>query len=293
MRRINSAVVAIGAAGAVVSVVAAGVAGAAVTQATNPIQHVVVIMEENHTFDNYFGDFPGVGANGITEPAASNPAPHDIDHSGPRALFAVDGGALDGFDPLGDVQYKQSDIPVYWAYAQHYGLGENFFTDAASSSTPNHIAMIAGQTGGNDQTIHVHGCLSPANDVVLDRDAGGNESYSQPCYNIPNIPQEAAAAGLTWKYYGTAPVWDAPQYVNSIKNSPQVSSTQIITDAKANNLPNISFVTPGEDSQSDHPPQPTPAGPELRVLDRERGHAQFGVELHGDLRHLGRLRWLV
>ena len=126
-------------------------------------------MEENHTFDNYFGDFPGVGANGITEPAASNPAPHDIDHSGQRALFAIDGGAMDGFDPLGEFQYKQSDIPVYWAYAQHYGLGENFFTDAASSSTPNHIAMIAGQTGGNDQTIHVRGCLSAANDVVLDR----------------------------------------------------------------------------------------------------------------------------
>ena len=36
-----------------------------------------------------------------------------------------------------------------------------------------------------------------------------------------------------------------------------MSSTQIITDAKANNLPNVSFVTPGEDSQSDHPPQPT------------------------------------
>jgi phospholipase C len=214
-------------------------------------------MEENHTFDNYFGNFPGVGANGITEPAASNPTPHDIDHSGQRALFAMDGGAMDGFDPLGDFQYRQSDIPVYWAYAQHYGLGENFFTDAASSSTPNHIAMIAGQTGGNDQTIHVHGCLSPANNVVLDRDAGGNESYGQPCYNIPSIPQEAKTAGLSWQYYGSAPVWDAPQYINSIKNTPAVSSTQIITDAKANNLPNISFVTPGEDSQSDHPPQPT------------------------------------
>src|SRR5262249_46762850 len=74
-----------GAAGAVLSVVAAGVAGAAVNQTTNPIQHVVVIMEENHTFDNYFGQFPGVGAQyAQTLPAASNPAPHDIDHSGPR-----------------------------------------------------------------------------------------------------------------------------------------------------------------------------------------------------------------
>jgi phospholipase C len=168
-------------------------AGAAVKQATtDPIQHVVVIMEENHTFDNYFGNFPGVGSQyALTEPAASNPAPHDIDHSGPRTRFAIDGGKMNGFDPLGKVQYKKSDIPVYWAYAQHFGLGENFYTDAASSSTPNHIAMIAGQTGGNDQTIHVHGCLSPANDVVLDRDAGGAEPYGQPCYNIPSIPQEA------------------------------------------------------------------------------------------------------
>ena len=164
---------------------------------------------------------------------------------------------MDGFDPLGGFQYKQSDIPVYWSYAQHYGLGENFYTDAASSSTPNHIAMIAAQTGGNDQTIHVHGCLSPANDVVLDRDSDGAESYGQPCYNIANVPQELTTAGLSWKYYGTAPVWDAPQYVQGLKNTPGVSSTQIITDAKAGNLPNVSFVTPGEDSQSDHPPQPT------------------------------------
>jgi len=234
--------------------VAAAAAGAA-KQPANPIKHVVVIMEENHTFDNYFGDFPGV--NGVTEPPASNPAPHDIDHSGQRTLFAIDGGKMDGFDPLGMVQYQPSDIPVYWAYAKHFGLGENFFTDAASSSTPNHIAMIAAQTGGEDQTIHVHGCLSPANDVVLDRDAGGDESYGQPCYSIPSIPQEMTAAGLTWKYYGTAPVWDAPQYIQKLKNTPGVASTQIITDAKNNALPNVSFVTPGEDSQSDHPPQPT------------------------------------
>ena len=258
MRRTKSAVVFVAVAGAVVAGAAASLAGAAVNQTTDPIQHVVVIMEETHTFDNYFGDFPGVGSQyALTEPAASDPAPHDIDHSGPRTLFAIDGGAMDGFDPLGQVQYKQSDIPVYWAYAQHYGLGENFFTDAASSSTPNHIAMIAAQTGGEDQTIHVHGCLSPANDVVLDRGADGDESYSQPCYNIPSIPQEATTAGLSWKYYGEAPVWDAPQYISGLKNTPGVSSTQIITDAKANNLPNISFVTPGEDSESDHPPQPT------------------------------------
>ncbi len=257
MQRVNfnSGVLAVVIAGASASGLAAGLPLAARNLSATPIRHVVVIMEENHTFDNYFGDFPGV--NGISEPPASNPAPHDFDHTGPRARFAIDGGRMNGFDPLGMVQYKPSDIPVYWDYAKHFGLGENFYTDAASSSTPNHIAMIAGQTGSNDQTIHANGCLSPANDVVLDRGATGAESFGQPCYNIPSIPAEATAAGLSWKYYGQAPVWDAPQYIQAIQNSPTVASSQIITDAQNNQLPNISFVTPGEDSQSDHPPQPT------------------------------------
>ena len=125
---------------------------------TTPIKHVVVIMEENHTFDNYFGAFPGVNNNpvgpsgqpwGVTEPAASDPLPYDLDHSGPRAYGAIDGGKMDNFDPMGDVQYSASDIPTYWSYAQKFGLGENFFTSISSSSTPNHIAMIAGQSGGD------------------------------------------------------------------------------------------------------------------------------------------------
>jgi phospholipase C len=229
--------------------------GTRVAAQASPIQHVVVIMEENHTFDNYFGDFPGV--NGITEPAASDPLPHDLDHSGPRGQFATDGGQMDGFDPLGMVQYKQSDIPTYWAYAQHFGLSDNFFTSADSSSTPNHIAMIASQTGGEDQTIHANGCLSPLNDVVLDRDSDGDESFGPPCYHINSIPAELRTAGLSWKYYGTAPVWDAPEWISGISNSPQYKANQIITDAKAGQLPNVSFVTPSEDAASDHPPEPT------------------------------------
>ena len=36
------------------------VAPAAVDPATVPIKHVIIIVKENHTFDNYFGSFPGV-----------------------------------------------------------------------------------------------------------------------------------------------------------------------------------------------------------------------------------------
>jgi phospholipase C len=231
-----------------------GMASSSVTTAT-PIHHVVVIMEENHTFDNYFGDFPGV--NGITEPRAPNPEPHDLDHTGERAQFAIDGGKMDGFDPLGKVQYKRQDIPIYWAYAKHFGLSDNFFTSAASSSTPNHISMIAAQTGGEDLTLHIPGCHAPLNDVVLDRNASGAEYFGEPCYNIPSLPAELTNAGISWKFYGEAPAWDAPLWVSSLQNTPAYKATQIITDAENNQLPAVSFVTPGNSLESDHPPNPT------------------------------------
>src|ERR1700722_3778215 len=196
-----------------------------------PIKHVVVIMQENHTLDNYFGDFPGVAGTrwGVTEPRAPNPLPHDLTHSGPRAMAAMNGGRMNDFDPLGKVQYKHNDIPTYWAYAKQYGLGVNFFTDAETSSTPNHISMIAAQTGGDFATTHVTGCHSPLNQVVLDRSVSGSESYGSPCYNINSIPQELTKAGLSWKFYGETAIWNPTEFVKPLSKTPEHSSTQVIT----------------------------------------------------------------
>jgi phospholipase C len=226
---------------------------------TMPIQHVVVIMEENHTLDNYFGDFPGVAGTqwGVTEPPAPNPMPHDLLHSAPRAIAAIDGGAMDDFDPLGEVQYQQSDIPTFWAYAKHYGLGVNFFSDSPTSSTPNHIAMIAAQTGGDLATLHVSGCHSPLNDVVLEQGADGAESYGAPCYDINSLPEELGQAGLSWKMYGNYTMWDPVPFVQSIADTPKIPATRIITDAESDDLPDVSFVTPDTHPESDHPPEPT------------------------------------
>ena len=226
--------------------------------ARTPIRHVVVIMEENHTLDNYFGDFPGVAGTrwGVREPRAPNPMPHDLLHSAPRAIAAVDGGAMDDFDPLGKVQYRHSDIPTFWAYAKHYGLGVNFFSDAESSSTPNHIAMIAAQTGGDFATLHVSGCRSPLNDVVLDQNTSGGESYGAPCYPINSLPQELGQARLSWKMYGDNDEWDPLLFVRSTAGTPKIPATQIITDAQSNRLPDVSFVSPDTHPESDHPPEP-------------------------------------
>ena len=237
-----------------------------------PIQHVVVIMLENHTFDNYFGDFPGVskltcGSSpcGITEPRAPDPMPQDLLHSGAGAIASIDGGKMDNFDPLGMVQYKQADIPTYWAYAKQFGLGANFFTDAATASAPNHIAMMAAWTGTDFENprMSVAGCRAPLNDVVNNRSTTGQESFGEPCYAVNSVPQELTNAGLTWKMYGTYGIWDPANFIQALASSPQIHDNQILTDAKNNNLPDVSFVTPDSELVSDHLPYPIPPAENL------------------------------
>src|SRR5690349_6253414 len=101
----------------------------------SPIEHVVIIVKENHTFDNYFGSFPG--ATGVALPQAPDPQVTDPlhDHTAWLAAQAQDGGVR--------LQYGKSDIPAYWAFAQNYSLCDNYFTDVASQSEPNHLHLIA------------------------------------------------------------------------------------------------------------------------------------------------------
>ena len=226
---------------------------------TTPIQHVVVIMMENHSFDNLFGRFPG--ANGAIEPQASNPLRGDNDHTSPAELAALDGGNMDEFLPRGTVQYTQQDIPNYYAYASQFGLSDYFFTDVPTNSTPNHIAMIAAQSAGVFDGSSNSGCTSTANSVLYSKQMSGNYFWSFPCYDVSSIPQELSQNGVSWKYYSSAPNWDAPSLIKSISGSPDDihSAGQFVRDVQSNNMAQVSFVTPVP-AQSDHPPAPEQFG---------------------------------
>ncbi len=136
-----------------------------------PIKHVVVIVKENHTFDNYFGSFPG--ANGTLNASGQNICPtttggtapcsgapdaptHDMCHAHSCALVDLDQGKLDGWNHAGGSdtgdglvyqQYTESDIPNYWAYASHFSLGDNFFANVLGPSFPGHLFTVAAQAG--------------------------------------------------------------------------------------------------------------------------------------------------
>ncbi len=225
---------------------------------TTPIKHVVVIMMENHTFDNLFGRFPG--ANGITEPRASNPLEGDNDHTSPAALASIDGGKMDGFLPWEQVQYTQQDIPNYWAYATQFGLGDDFFTDVPTNSTPNHLSWLAGDDPGLFDGSHSSGCTSNQNALLYSKNSSGY-FWNYPCYSVPTLPEELTANGISWKYYVSSPNWDGPRYFSALDGSPNdiQNAAQFATDVKNGNMAQVSLVTPIP-AQSDHPPAFMEAG---------------------------------
>src|SRR5207249_6348627 len=87
----------------------------------SPIEHVVIIVKENHGYDNYFGKFPG--GDGVSLPASPNPPPTDPDHRHDAWL------KRDADAPR--VAFAQKDIPRYWDYAAQYTLCDRYFTDVA------------------------------------------------------------------------------------------------------------------------------------------------------------------
>jgi len=221
---------------------------------TTPISHVIVVMLENHTFDNYFGSFPG--ANGVQMPPAPNPLMSDINHSYAGLQQAYAGGALDGYNSHGVVSYSETDVQILWNYARQFGLSDNFYTSTSTNSSPNHLYMIAAQCGGINDTDGKGGlCGAPLNHLISSMTPSGFQYLQQPCVDINSVPAELNSAGVSWRYYVSAPAWNAPGMIKSLggTNPNVVSDTnQIIKDVQTGSLASVSWVCP-KDEPSQHP----------------------------------------
>jgi len=150
------------------------------------IKHVFIIYQENHSFDNYFGTFPGADNLATPEAAAHGFRQYDPigkawvtpfriadpDTGSPSQsrLVIVDkmnGGAMDAFvstqerlsaKKLGPARardvglltmahYDCDTIPFLWKYAHSFALFDHIFSAQAGPSTPGAIEAIAAQAG--------------------------------------------------------------------------------------------------------------------------------------------------
>jgi len=142
---------------------------------SSPIAHVIVIVQENRSFDNLFALFPG--ADGATRgkmkikrggkyrdvwtnlQANALANPFDIQHCHAAFLTQYDGGKMDGFNlvskgacgtqgkTVGKAVYQyveQSQIQPYWDIADQWVLADHMFQTQGSGSFVAHQDLIRG-----------------------------------------------------------------------------------------------------------------------------------------------------
>ena len=182
------------------------------------LQHIIIIVQENRSFDSYFGTYPG--ANGIPmsngKPTICDTDPntgqciysyldhHDITDGGPHDPPSfrtdLDGGKMDGFIISAKAQphpdevmayHDNSLIPNYWAYAKEYVLQDEMFAPTNAYSLPEHLFLLSNWSAYCSQPNNVNSCTSS---FLTGPPVGG-------AYAWTDITWLLHAANVPWKYY--------------------------------------------------------------------------------------------
>jgi phospholipase C len=214
-----------------------------------PFDHIVLVMQENHSFDNYLGMLPVSGqpkADGFTfnkwgEPKNWNPIGNErmyvyhqsgdigAQHSGSQSWddthLQIDGGTMEGFAGTGPGSmgyYDEDDLPFYYSLANTFTLANRWFCSAPAQTYPNRRIFMAGTASGIVSTDISNVTTYPANGTIWD---------------------QLSAHGIPWKnYFSDAPttaiILDTIfRYLANL-----TSIAEFFVDAAAGTLPSVSLV---------------------------------------------------
>jgi phospholipase C len=222
------------------------------------IEHIVVVMMENHSFDNVLGLIgrgDGFAVDEHGRPTATNPDGHgDVVHAfhmptecQTRGVGndwkvtheAYADGRLDGFvtgttaEAMGYLTAE--DLPFTCGMASTFPIADRYFCSAMAQTDPNRRYLIAGTSLGLiDDTFP---SALPPNGVIF---------------------QQFDEHGITWKdYYSTLPTLGVflPLLGDPAMHAGLAGIDQFYADAEAGTLPSFSLVEPDYDKQSEEDPQ--------------------------------------
>jgi phospholipase C len=198
------------------------------------IQHVVTVMLENRSFDEYFGTYPGADGipmqNGVPTVSSHDPVTkqflkpyHDTSvvnvggaHGYPYALSDINGGLMNGFvasarhapqpgtqaGQLPDVMGYHSDqeIPNYWSYAEHFVLQDHMFEPVLSWSQPSHEYLVSQWSAVCGDPNNPMSCVNdPFNG--FDGHAGSLPVGDTPYLAWTDLTWLLHANNVSWAYY--------------------------------------------------------------------------------------------
>ena len=227
------------------------------------IDHVIVVMMENRSFDHFLGaltlaegrtDVDGLTtsmSNPDGEGTPVVPYPNEIPcvgdpgHSWGNSHDQFNDGANDHFvTNYGGpevMQYMQrADLPIYYALADNFTVCDKYFCSVMGPTWPNRFYGHCGTSLG-----------MTSNDFPPDGS-----------YVIPNVWEQLTAKGVAWGYYFT----DLP-FVFLIDGVYQPDSPRFIedfvADCEAGTLPAVCWVDPAFGFNDDHPPHHVAMGQEF------------------------------
>jgi phospholipase C len=228
-----------------------------------PFEHVVVLMMENRSFDNFMAKLPDVGVTDVdvATDQHSNPDPDtgttvqpfhdpryctlDVNHEWDAVHEQYNLGAMDGFietnNPGGARAmgyYDQSDLPFYYWMAKTFSISDRHFCSLLGPTWPNRFYFYAGTSWGNTKT----GELDPVAADIYDQ--------------APRITDQMAQAGRTWKIYHDGVTSFAVLFGPSAENLGD-GMQQFYADVQNDALPNLVILDPnffGANQNDDHPP---------------------------------------
>jgi phospholipase C len=239
---------------------AAGAAPAALPKpGQSGIDHVVVVMMENRSFDHLTGWLPGadgkqagltyLDAHGVAHPTYplapdfQGCAHADPDHSYEGARVDWNNGACDGWllptggdlFPIG--YYRQEDLPFFGKAAPAWTMCDRYFASILGPTFPNRIYLHSGVTDRLD------------------------DSFTR--IDLPTIWDRLAAKGVSGRYYcGNVSfllLWN-----NKYKSITKTQS-QFFADCKSGKLPAVSFIDPNLTFAD--------SGPESGIWNDDHPHA--------------------
>ncbi|WP_031049503.1 phosphocholine-specific phospholipase C [Streptomyces sp. NRRL F-5650] len=179
------------------------------------VEHIVVLMQENRSFDHYFGTLRGVRGFGDPHPVAldgGRPVWHqrksdgtevlpfrpEADDLGMRFLEGLPHGWADGQDAYHNGKYdrwlpakgtttmahlSREDIPFHYALADTFTVCDAYHCSFIGSTDPNRYYLWSGYTGNDGR----------GGGPVLGNDERG--------YDWTTYPERLEAAGVSWKIY--------------------------------------------------------------------------------------------
>jgi len=257
--------------------------------ANTPIEHFIVLMQENHSFDNYFGTYPG--ANGIPEGvcmpvdpldpnntdcvqpfhiASGDVEMDDPDHSDATHELQYNDGKLDGFvyalnlrnqdGRLAMAYYDETDLPYYWNVAENYVLFDNFFSSVHGGSLENHMYWVAAATGtqeGMDERAALE--ATPTIFDQLQEKGIAWKFYVQNydpeiTYRTLHLYPANRSSQVTW-----VPILNFDRYLDDPEfMSHVVNLDEYYDDLIKGTLPQVAFMVPS--GPSEHPPSSVRSG---------------------------------